>query len=403
MEALMEAMARAKNYRAEQERKRIAKLWAEISVPCRLADVLNRLAKNEMDEIRKNLGLKNLSGLRKQELAGELVKLIPEQAGKAFLLFDKERYRLAKRILKNGGFVYESSLALDKVEYLRGRGIIFPGSVDGKKILTMPLEILEVFREIDTPELKKVVHRNTEWIRLTHGMLYYYGVMNLTRLEDMIEKFTGERPDTIQYMKILLDAAGYYEQIKPNEDGYGFCDFRVFDARELMREQNARPGVDYYPFTRGHLIKAGEEGYIDRTPAYNRFMNFLLRHYELNRAEADEIADQCTYIIQSDGKPSEIIDYLGAMLEFPSFEAVQQLTAEVMHLCNNTRLWILKGHTPAEVFQEEKQHLQPLPAVPFAVPESGAEVIDFRTRAKVGRNDPCPCGSGKKFKKCCGK
>jgi len=21
---------------------------------------------------------------------------------------------------------------------------------------------------------------------------------------------------------------------------------------------------------------------------------------------------------------------------------------------------------------------------------------------KVGRNDPCPCGSGKKFKKCCG-
>jgi uncharacterized protein len=25
-----------------------------------------------------------------------------------------------------------------------------------------------------------------------------------------------------------------------------------------------------------------------------------------------------------------------------------------------------------------------------------------RADAKVGRNDPCPCGSGKKFKKCCG-
>jgi preprotein translocase subunit SecA len=22
---------------------------------------------------------------------------------------------------------------------------------------------------------------------------------------------------------------------------------------------------------------------------------------------------------------------------------------------------------------------------------------------KVGRNDPCPCGSGKKYKHCCGK
>ena len=25
-----------------------------------------------------------------------------------------------------------------------------------------------------------------------------------------------------------------------------------------------------------------------------------------------------------------------------------------------------------------------------------------RDSAKVGRNDPCPCGSGKKYKKCCG-
>jgi len=24
------------------------------------------------------------------------------------------------------------------------------------------------------------------------------------------------------------------------------------------------------------------------------------------------------------------------------------------------------------------------------------------TRQKVGRNEPCPCGSGKKYKKCCG-
>ena len=26
-----------------------------------------------------------------------------------------------------------------------------------------------------------------------------------------------------------------------------------------------------------------------------------------------------------------------------------------------------------------------------------------RDGKKVGRNDPCPCGSGKKYKKCCGK
>ncbi|NOZ62027.1 MAG: hypothetical protein GXO74_10135 [Calditrichaeota bacterium] len=26
-----------------------------------------------------------------------------------------------------------------------------------------------------------------------------------------------------------------------------------------------------------------------------------------------------------------------------------------------------------------------------------------RETPKVGRNDPCPCGSGKKYKKCCGR
>ena len=28
-------------------------------------------------------------------------------------------------------------------------------------------------------------------------------------------------------------------------------------------------------------------------------------------------------------------------------------------------------------------------------------VVPFIRDDKVGRNDPCPCGSGKKFKKCC--
>ena len=33
----------------------------------------------------------------------------------------------------------------------------------------------------------------------------------------------------------------------------------------------------------------------------------------------------------------------------------------------------------------------------------GKEIVEpLRAENKAGRNDPCPCGSGKKFKKCCG-
>jgi uncharacterized protein len=38
--------------------------------------------------------------------------------------------------------------------------------------------------------------------------------------------------------------------------------------------------------------------------------------------------------------------------------------------------------------------------------QAAAEIVDQepvrRVAPKVGRNDPCPCGSGRKFKKCCG-
>ncbi len=39
--------------------------------------------------------------------------------------------------------------------------------------------------------------------------------------------------------------------------------------------------------------------------------------------------------------------------------------------------------------------------VPLA--REDAQTIERPAPTKVGRNDPCPCGSGKKFKKCCGR
>ena len=35
--------------------------------------------------------------------------------------------------------------------------------------------------------------------------------------------------------------------------------------------------------------------------------------------------------------------------------------------------------------------------------ESGPRAPKMRTADKVYPNDPCPCGSGKKYKQCCGR
>jgi preprotein translocase subunit SecA len=44
-----------------------------------------------------------------------------------------------------------------------------------------------------------------------------------------------------------------------------------------------------------------------------------------------------------------------------------------------------------------------LPEQAEAPSREGRQETVRRTQPKVGRNDPCPCGSGKKYKNCCGK
>ena len=54
--------------------------------------------------------------------------------------------------------------------------------------------------------------------------------------------------------------------------------------------------------------------------------------------------------------------------------------------------------------QAQPQESGSAPRAPY-LPQEGSEgkVLPVRrTEAKIGRNDPCPCGSGKKYKKCCG-
>jgi len=46
-----------------------------------------------------------------------------------------------------------------------------------------------------------------------------------------------------------------------------------------------------------------------------------------------------------------------------------------------------------------RQQLESLPEVPDAAPPPAAFTV--RTAPAVGRNEPCPCGSGQKYKKCC--
>lgn len=52
--------------------------------------------------------------------------------------------------------------------------------------------------------------------------------------------------------------------------------------------------------------------------------------------------------------------------------------------------------------QEEKQRASELVSSDDA-PIPDVPIEQAKSERSVGRNDPCPCGSGKKYKKCCGR
>jgi len=53
--------------------------------------------------------------------------------------------------------------------------------------------------------------------------------------------------------------------------------------------------------------------------------------------------------------------------------------------------------------KQERKRLQQSVVSEDDAPIPDAPVEQAHAERTVGRNDPCPCGSGKKYKKCCGK
>ena len=60
------------------------------------------------------------------------------------------------------------------------------------------------------------------------------------------------------------------------------------------------------------------------------------------------------------------------------------------------------GEQQKEIIEERQQPDEPVPAQRAAPSSRKVVAQQPKKNVKVGRNDPCPCGSGKKYKQCHG-
>ncbi len=387
---IIQALTKLSSEQVERQNK---KFWSEIQTPFSINEGLSKYPKYELDHIRKYLNITNVSHLKKADLVPVLSEKILNNFEKICCFWDKERFTLLTQAADNGGYIISPKLKFEQINYLRVSGLIYTGELEGKKILAIPSELIEPIKALKNSEnFGGTIKRNTEWIKLTQGLLYYYGTLGTNQLINMLQSYTKESINLSEYLDVIFNKMPYCNDIY--FDNNGFSNSRVFDSTKVKQEQGSRLTVSFYPFSKQQILTAGEPGFIDRNASYMEFVNFLTENYEVDKTDADEIVEECVVATKNGESPNGILQYLSTNLEFDTLESVQELMAKVVNLMNNTREWFLKGHTSIELSKKEKKYLQPLPSK-----QSNENV----SKLDVGRNQPCPCGSGKKYKKCCGK
>jgi preprotein translocase subunit SecA len=91
------------------------------------------------------------------------------------------------------------------------------------------------------------------------------------------------------------------------------------------------------------------------------------------------------------GQRDPVVEY-----KFEGFEMFEELIRSIQQ--DSVKL-ILKARIDRQESLKREKVAEPINA---SHGDSAAKKPVARSNEKVGRNDPCPCGSGKKYKKCCG-
>ena len=374
---------------ADMEERKKALYRHKMPAQNTLKDMLTAMTKAELDDIRFNLNVSGTSSLKKAEL---VERLVPEVLNFARLWLPSillEEYECFQHFLINKGQSTELRDDDVRLDYLRGLGMISCAKDGDKLVWYMPEEIRDEFKKINSPTFEALATMNTEITRLAAGALFFYGYMDYEALYTLVAGHleTNQREDLSfkDFVGVMLNASCWTNTIVALPQGVKY--YTLIDEDALEREQLKHSNLDFAPFTYTQLFEAGTENHIDDTNAYKALAQFFMTAHDCDVLKAADIVGEIYILLQNGGSMQEAAEYLeqlGMMKEDAKAQAVVPL---LIAFNNETHLWSLKGHTPSELFAKSGM----------------GQVIPFEEvrRQKVGRNDPCPCGSGKKYKNCC--
>ncbi|MDO5573753.1 MAG: SEC-C metal-binding domain-containing protein [bacterium] len=402
-----------------------------------LAQVLNTYKKDELQCYARELGVQGYSGLNKYDLAVLIASFLlePEVMSARFSTFSDTAISVFERALTETVYIDDlNDLEFDEFCFMNEHDYVYHDRADGMEIAD---DVKMAYKRINTPDFH-VRRQKTVWMLECLNLCEtIYGITPL----DVLLQIYNSRPgfETTKTMLKSLIVMTPWDMISSHFDG----DFLVYDElregnafQHLSRVQN---GKEFYIPTYQEVLEYEERFYLASEPSYKKLCDFMLKRMHLTEEDAeDETCGLWNEIAGDCDVNEELQNMLGRIGDHLRKEDLQKLLDLVMECHNHTRMQVHRGHTPVEMAGTSGE-MRRFAKNPVVVPGStlAAEMlkqsqdeltrmgikVDYDSNAgtipvlgfpsgldgaaisatrKVYPNDPCPCGSGKKYKKCCG-
>ena len=354
-----------------------------------LKEALGQWTVAELRSLASAYSVKYPSKLRKEPLIDAVASALLERdrMREVLLALEPEEWGLFRRTAEtricrpkksDGG----DGLALQRLGYL------YRVQETDKEAYAVPNEVRAAYRELAAEgfcakkERADLIHAYAMAAANLYGVISQENLIRIFNSQNG-KKLTEEEMFPILIRHILLDC-GYvlWEEYLVN-DAFEDNDFR--DVPDLLNRIGDKPR--YVP-EKAEFLRYADPGYYEPTAATALMEHYLTGDAGLDQVAALEVLDDLHYAIVLEASPIERLNILRDY-EVPLPSDHMQIVLDILSgMANSTRLWSNNGYTPDELFEQyERKHLKKLPS----------------KAVKIGRNDPCPCGSGKKYKRCCGR
>lgn len=337
-------------------------------------EMLSAYAVGDLKNIAKLWGFKGISKLKKDALVEGLEKHILDHLEERFSIFNLDHFTVVSELTKGNNALKRFPVAANEMISL---GLILEGNINDEMQIVMPSIISNRFIEFYNKYHENFTY-NTIVKDYMELMIAMYGVVTEDFFVDAFYDFNEQGIE-----KDIIKSSIVYSANRTNNTTYSngmLHYYRLAEFEAVHKDIMTKEDIDYKPITHDLLQEFIQNGNTIWSEHLDMFHEVMSKHFP--DKPAVDLLDELLVMSAYNHGISDFIQLFSKKQNSNDMVGLKAFADTALTVYTNIPHWELKGNAPKDLSQYGKQQT----------------VVKGE---KIGRNDPCPCGSGKKYKKCC--